>query len=149
MVSVFSCRAWKGEHNQISHIQTFLEHHWSVFFLFPNASISIIPLIYNSILYHTLKVAVENSYKGASKLSLAVAWESLAVNPLQPFAPAHALFHLLSLSFFVIKCFLIFVVVALLSSVWTEMKWLQGKLQQSKLVRLSSSSSRLTVSENH
>ncbi len=55
-------------------------------------------------------------------------WEA---NPLQPFVLARALFHLLSLS--------------LLSPVWNETKRLQGKLQQSKLVRLSSSWRRLTV----
>ncbi len=41
--------------------------------------------------------------------------------------------------------FISLVVLSLLSQVWTETKQLQRTLQQSKLVRLSSSSSRLTV----
>ncbi len=46
---------------------------------------------------------------------------------------------LLRLVFYFVCC------LSFLSPVWTETKRLQGKLQRSKLVRLSSSSSRLTV----
>ncbi len=69
------------------------------------------------------KVAAGNFCKWASKLTLAVAWDLLG-----------------SRSAAAICTGLHFILVALLNPVWT-----QGKLQQSKLVRLSSSSSQLTV----
>ncbi len=55
----------------------------------------------------------------------------LEATPLQLSAPACILFHFSSLS--------------LLRQVWARTKWLQGKLQRSKLVHLSSSLSRLTA----